>query len=268
MSNRLLITREAILKALRDALEPLDYVQAMWEGGAAAFDRVDEWSDIDLQIDVDDDRVADVVEIAERALTSLAPIAVKYDFPQPTWHGHRQTFYQLRNTSPFLLLDFVVIKHSNPLKFLQPEIHGRALVYFDKSGVVQAPPLDREAFVGRIKGRLETLRITFPLFQTLILKEIHRQNTIEALSFYHSFTLRPLVEVLRIKYCPIRYDFHTRYVYYDLPSEVVQKLEALYLVANLDDLRKKHEDAGRWFHQTRVQIDILGLGSLSGDSSL
>ena len=268
MSNQSLITREAILKTLRDALEPLDYVQAMWEGGAAAFKRVDEWSDIDLQIDADDDRVADVVEIAERALTSLAPIAVKYDFPQPTWHGHWQTFYQLSNTSPFLLLDFVVIKHSNPLKFLQPEIHGRALVHFDKSGVVQAPPLDREAFVARIKGRLETLRITFPLVQTLILKEIYRQNSIEALSFYHGFTLRPLVEVLRIKYCPIRYDFHTRYVYYDLPSEIVRKLETLYFIANLDELREKHEDAERWFHETREQIDILGWESLSGDSSL
>jgi hypothetical protein len=102
----------------------------------------------------------------------------------------------------------------------------------------------------------------------LILKEIYRQNRIEALSFYHGFTLRPLVEVLRIKYCPIRYDFHTRYVYYDLPSEVVRKLETLYFIANLDELREKHEDAGRWFHETREQLDILGWESLSGDSSL
>ena len=52
------VTRGAILKALRTALEPLDYVHAMGEGGAAAFDRIDEWSDIDLQVDADDDRVA------------------------------------------------------------------------------------------------------------------------------------------------------------------------------------------------------------------
>jgi hypothetical protein len=42
------ITHQDILTGLRQALEPLPYVNAMWEGGAAAFHRVDEWSDIDL----------------------------------------------------------------------------------------------------------------------------------------------------------------------------------------------------------------------------
>ena len=51
------LTRSAILTTLRQALEPLPYVHAMWEGGAAAFGRVDEWSDIDLQVDADDLRV-------------------------------------------------------------------------------------------------------------------------------------------------------------------------------------------------------------------
>ncbi|MBF8284247.1 MAG: Nucleotidyltransferase protein, partial [Anaerolineales bacterium] len=42
------ITRSSILTALRAALEPLPYVHAIWEGGAAAFGRVDEWSDCDF----------------------------------------------------------------------------------------------------------------------------------------------------------------------------------------------------------------------------
>ncbi len=36
------LTREKILTALKTKLEPLSFTNAMWEGGAAAFNRVDE----------------------------------------------------------------------------------------------------------------------------------------------------------------------------------------------------------------------------------
>ena len=49
------VTREVIVETLACSLEPLNFVYAFWEGGAAAFNRVDEWSDIDLFIVVDDD---------------------------------------------------------------------------------------------------------------------------------------------------------------------------------------------------------------------
>ena len=75
---RSLVAREAILNALREKLEPVKYVNAMWEGGAASFNRVDQWSDMDLQIDVADDRVADTFVAMEQALTRLSPIDLKY----------------------------------------------------------------------------------------------------------------------------------------------------------------------------------------------
>ena len=75
---RSLVAREAILNALREQLEPVKYVNAMWEGGAASFKRVDQWSDMDLQIDVADDRVADTFVAMEQALTRLSPIDLKY----------------------------------------------------------------------------------------------------------------------------------------------------------------------------------------------
>jgi len=98
----------------------------MWEGGAASFDRVDEWSDIDLQVDVEDERVDDVMELAGQVLAELSPIELQFALPQPTWHGHSQTFFWLHNAGPYLLVDFVVMKHSIPTKFLEYEIHGRA----------------------------------------------------------------------------------------------------------------------------------------------
>ncbi|HOG48827.1 MAG TPA: nucleotidyltransferase domain-containing protein [Anaerolineae bacterium] len=256
------VTRATVLAALRDALEPLPYVYAMWEGGAAGFDRVDEWSDIDVQIDTADDHVVDVFAATDRALSGLSPIELKYELPQPTWHGHAQAFYRLRDASPFLFLDFVVIKHSNPDKLIQPEIHGRPVVRFDKAGVVAAPPLDRQAHLAQIERRLQALRACFDLFQVLTLKEIHRGNPIEAIAYYQGQTLRPLVEALRIRYNPIRYNFFSRYVYYELPPEVVRRLEPLFFVAGLDDLRAKREAAERFFHETIEAIDLAQVAAL------
>lgn len=256
------ITREMLLHALRDALEPLDYAYAMWEGGAAAFKRVDEWSDLDLLIDVDDERVADTLTIIDDTLKSVAPIELKYELPQPSWHGHTQTLYRLHGTSDFLMLDITVVKHSNQNKFLQPEIHGTPPIHFDKSNVVQFQPLDRTALLKQIEGRLATLRVTFDLFQILVLKEINRRNYIEALSYYQGFTLRPLIEALRIKYAPLRYNFHTRYIYYEFPQEMIKKLEPLFFIANGEELSTKREEAERLFKATMAQITTEEIAKL------
>jgi hypothetical protein len=136
------ISREAILRALRDGLEPLEFVHAMWEGGAAAFGRVDAWSDVDVQVDVDDGHAADAFAAAEDALSRLSAIELKYSVPEPAWHGQSQKFYRLHGSSQFLVIDFVVVKHSSSTKFIQREIHGEPVVHFDKSDVIQHVPLD------------------------------------------------------------------------------------------------------------------------------
>jgi hypothetical protein len=251
-----MLAREIILKALQDALEPLDYVHAMWQGGAASFNRVDEWSDIDLQVVADDDRVADVVAVSEKVFQELSPIELRYELPQPTWHGHWQAFYRLKEAGPFLMLDFVVMQQSNQNRFLQPEIHGKPVVHFDKANIVQPPAFDATTFAQQIQTRLETMRVLFDLFQVLTLKELNRHNWIEAIAFYQNYTLRPLVEALRIRHDSARYNFSTRYVHYNLPAEAVKRLEPLFFVANADDLHAKFAEAQQWFWETAMQIDI------------
>ena len=67
-------TRQKLVQTLAKALRGLDYVHAFWEGGAAAFDQVDEWSDMDLYAVVDDDRVDEVFLAVEETMKSLSPI--------------------------------------------------------------------------------------------------------------------------------------------------------------------------------------------------
>jgi hypothetical protein len=250
------IPRESILAALKAAVEPLEYTHAMWEGGAAAWNRIDQWSDIDLQVDVDDDRVEDAFGVIEAALEKLSPIDLIYVTPALPWPGIFQKFYRLKAAGPYLLIDTAIIQHSSNEKLLQPEIHGRAIFYFDKSGVSQTPAFDREKWQERLQERAAALRATFDMFQTLTLKELHRGNWLEALTFYQGYTLRPLVEALRIRYQPEQYNFHTRYLYYEFPPEVVRRLEELYFVREGQELWARRAEAETWFYETLEQIQV------------
>ncbi len=250
------LTREEIISEITKRLEPLEFVNAMWEAGAKAFNRVDEWSDIDLQIDVKDGFEERTFEIFEETLKSLSPIELRFVLPKPTWHGHEQAFYKLKNASEFLLIDFVLMTASNKSKFLEPEIHGKPNFLFDKNNTASCSNFDANSHKELISKRIETLKVTFPIYQALTTKELHRKNYIEALSYYQGMTLRPLVEVLRMKYEPNRYNFHTRYVYYEFPKEVVSRLEKFFFVGNGEELWQKHSEAGKWFYEILKEFKI------------
>lgn len=261
------VTRERLLSVLRERLEPLPHVHAMWEAGAIAFGRVDEWSDVDLQIVVDDDRVEDAFAAVESALEELSPIDATFRFPEPVWHGHSQAFYRLRDASPYLLLDLVVMKLGDENRFLQFEIHGRPFVHFDKSGVVVPEAFDAAAMSEKIRDRIAGHRARFEMFQAMVTKEIERDHPVEAVAYYHGATLRPLVEMLRTRYAPVRHDFYTRYVYDELPDSVLDRLEPLFFPADLEDLAAKRSDAEAWFDELSREVgdgpgpdDILETG--------
>jgi hypothetical protein len=262
------ITREDITATLVTALKPLNYFYALWEGGSASFDRVDQWSDIDLYLVVEDEKVEDSLSSIEQSFLNLSEIDLKFRLPEPTWHGHSQVFYRLKKTSPFLFLDIVVIKKSSKDKFLQFRIHGKPVVYFDKIAVVKDDPIDPEYFLNKIQSRLEMLKTNFDLFQVLILKELNRSNEIEALSYYLSYTYRPLVEVLRIKYCPYHHNFHNSYIYYDLPPEVVKRLHKLNFIANSKELRQFQVEAEAWFWEVVKSINPDDLKRKISDQNL
>lgn len=242
--------RETIILTIRSALEPREDVLALWEAGAAAFDRVDIWSDIDLVLVVDDTSSEDWFHLIEETLQRLAPIELKYILPQPTWHGHAQAFYRLADTSIYSMIDLVIMSASATNRFLEREVHGEPRVYFDKNGQAAPTFLDWETHWHTLRERLNHVLTIFELFQPLTLKELNRHNAIEAMAFYQAYTLRPLVEALRIRYCPQRYQFNTRYVHYDLPENVLEKLVNLYYVQDENQLRESHTEAVDWFHDT------------------
>jgi len=249
------LSRESIVQVMTEALEPLSYVHAFWEAGATAFNRIDEWSDIDLYIVVDDDKVPTTFQVVEQALTRLSPIQLTHEVTWPPASGVSQKFYRLDKVSEFLLVDIAVMTLGAPDKFLVREIHGDAVFLFNKQDSVQIPPLDSEAFIRGLLERRRRLRERVELFGPFVQKEILRGNKLEALEFYRALVIQSLVEALRMRYGPMHYDFRMRYVYRELPPDVVRRLETLAFVKDLEDLAAKYLEARAWFDKAIEEID-------------
>ncbi len=261
--------RQDIIAALQAAVEPLPFVTAMWEGGSAAWGRADQWSDLDLQLlvrdnneqntAVQDTAVQNTIEAVDAVLQSSFGIELRFEVPQPTWHGHAQVFYRLRQTSEFLLVDLAVIKQSSPNQFNERQRHGERLLMFDKTGDAVAVDLAPGALDNQIKAAVERIRQTFPLFQMLAAKEVLRGNAVAAVNFYHSHTVAPLLTLLRILHCPERFDFGPKYAQADLPPVVYQEVEQLFFVAGVEDIPARQARARELFDAALAAVDAAGV---------
>ncbi len=251
-----MLDRKSVVFAFNNHLQPLDYFLAFWEAGSSAFGRNDQWSDLDLYLVVSDEFVRSAQKQVEEIVNTLGGFDLAFQLPEPTWHGHFQIFYRLKNASPFLFLDIVIMKESSPDKFLEYSIHGKPIVYFDKKGIVKDHPIDPDEFIKRLQKRVEYLKTTVDLFNVLTLKEINREKDILAFPYYFSMILRPLVEILRIKYAPYHYNFFTAYLDYDLPEEIYKKLRRFFFILNRNDLKQAHLDALNWFWGIIKQLDF------------
>lgn len=241
--------RDAIVSALVEALTTSPDVLAIWEGGSAARHQLDDYSDIDLQIICEDDAVEHLFLLIERTLEAIDSIDKKMRIPEPTWHGHGQCFYHLADSPPTLLIDCAIMKRSAPDHFLAPEQHGHAVVHLDREQLILPPPFDAASHHRAILLTRHQLAAQFRMFHpVLVPKELARNNLIDALQFYHAYTLRPLLMMLNIVHRPLKHTF-SRYTHQDFPEEVVTWLEDLYFVRDAEDLRHKHARAAELFEQ-------------------
>lgn len=227
----------------------------MWEGGSAAFGRADKYSDLDLQLDVDDDRIPDAFAAVESALNALSPIELQYNIPEPAWHGMSQRFYKLRDAAPHLLVDLAIRKASDRDRFNEVEQHGEPVIYFDKHGVVVTKHLDQAAHQEKLRVRLAELKILFPLFQGFVEKELRRGNAMGAVHYYQAMTLRPLLEAAMMLHCPSRYNYSAHYAKFELPPALLNRLTPLYFAGSVEDLRGKLNAASALFAEICSELD-------------
>lgn len=253
------VTRPELVDVLRRTLAHDDAVDAAWEGGSAAFGAADALSDVDAVAVVADDAVEATFAAVEAALNALSPVQLRHDVAATA--GYAQKFYRLRDAGEFLVVDFVVLRRSDPLLFREVELHGRGPVWFDRRGILVETHVDAAADLAQARARVPALASAFAMFQHLVKKELLRGRAVDALLFYQSWTLRPLGEALRLLHCPERRAFGLRYLGRDLPPEACAEVEALAYVRDLDDLAAKRARAHAWFDRCIERLRTAGPGS-------
>lgn len=245
--------RENILEYLVPHLYSLSFVQACWEGGSAATQKLDQYSDLDLRLVVADHHVdASFLEI-EKALLTYSPIEYQRREPEPTWHGHSHSFYKLRDHSAYFFLDILIMKASAPDKLLDIERHGKPVIYFDKLQIIQLKSANTEEFEQKRKKRVEDLISYFPFLKIATLKSIRRKQPLDAFARYQHL-LNCLVEVWGMKYRPLRYDFGLRYTYSDFPKAIQSKLEGFCFSANMQILEKNVKEIEKCFFEVISEL--------------
>lgn len=249
--------RTRIQETLLQALEPIPEVLAFWEAGSRATGRYDQYSDLDLQLLVADGTVETARAAVEAALLSIAPFEKRWEVPAPTFHGNWQCFYHLQGTDPLLLVDLCIIERKAPNRFLEPEIHGIPTVFFDKTGEIIPTPTDAAAHAEKIRKRLPLLAEPMELFHPFVEKELRRGREVDAFMFYQAYVLSRLVEALRMRYAPWRYNFGPRYLQYDLPADIYAKVRSFYFMASGDDLQAKKAEALALLRETLTELKQL-----------
>jgi hypothetical protein len=232
--------RDRISDAVTQALRPLPTVFAGWEGGSAAFGAVDAYSDIDLEyIVADDASFDDLYAVAERAIEAVSPITASH---APL----KGRYYKLKDAGDFLLVDLIFLRAGDPDHRLDIERHGERVPLFDKANWLQPSPLDTGALSAQRDRRYRELQAWFPMSQVFVRKAILRGQHVEAVNAFWACTLKPLADLLRMRYCPTRWDFGVRYLDRDLPRAVYDQVRDLALVRDLADLEVKLAKATAW----------------------
>ncbi len=226
--------RQAIITLLKETLEPLSFVNALWLEGADALGSVDMYSDIDFWLDVKDGFEDKAFDAVVGALTAHG----KLDLDHEVNHADpqiRQRFLRLNQSSEFLMLDLCIQSSSREFSFT-PKADA-ILPLFDKAAVLK---FSEPKILPIQKASIEILA-SFEVHKIWIEKALAKESYLEAHSNYYHYAFQPFVKLLRLKHCPAKRDFGLKHVYLDLPNEACLKLEHLAKVSSLAEIEMKYK---------------------------
>ncbi|NCU30855.1 nucleotidyltransferase domain-containing protein [Candidatus Saccharibacteria bacterium] len=220
--------KSKIIETLKNHLQHLESVHAMWLEGSLAEKDNDEYSDLDIWLSVDDKRLRSIFDDVEKALETIAQIDFKFELKPSGELGHN--VYHLAGMSEFLTLDINTQKFSRDI-VLREEIDLYETI-FDKAGLIRTMP--RESINFNKAEQLAEL-IKFIDYTALsVKKNALRGKKIESREYYRNILVR-VSEYLRKKSdISEKTDFGFKHCYKDIPKDEVIKLEAFYF-ADVDD---------------------------------
>lgn len=231
-----MIDRSKLVEIIKPWAKSKPYICAAWEGGSAATNRLDQYSDLDLTLVVDDDKVGDAFVDFESFINQQFQIIRKYRLSEPAWHGFSQCFYQIDQLTPFLYLDIAVMKKSQPDKLMEEDRHGIAHVWFDRESIYNPSLSSIEVINNRVNKMIESIKQTDFIMFIEIEKGIERGVFLDVFPTYYSFISRHMAILLNALYRPEKVDFGLRYAQLDYEKVDRELIENALKVSNIRDL--------------------------------
>lgn len=145
MKQSNIISREIIILKFKQILFNESSVYAFWLEGADAINKVDQYSDMDIWLDVKDGQETVVFSKIKKILLEISII----DFELEVTHPHskiRQKFFHLKGSSEFLIIDICLQSHSRVFWYTKEHAGEKVKIIFDKCKVVKFRNLDKDKF--------------------------------------------------------------------------------------------------------------------------
>ena len=214
--------RQKIIEHLKKQLDARTDIHAFWIEGSVAQGYYDEYSDIDLWLSVDDDKIFTIYDDIEQILSQIAPIDFRYLIKNTGELGH--IAYHLEGMSDFLTIDINTQGIGRDVKLVEGV--DDAKVIFDKQKVVDFrvyPPRNNNLDDAR-----KRLGDYYKLISLSVIKSIKRDKPLETIYYYH-LILQYVTKFLRLKYgWHEKTDYDLKHIYRDIPENEVKNLERFY----------------------------------------
>ncbi|MEJ0072470.1 MAG: hypothetical protein WDN27_00005, partial [Candidatus Saccharibacteria bacterium] len=227
-----------IVEELQKLMEQDEAVHAMWIAGSVAEGHADELSDIDLWLDIDDGKDKSIFDSIEGLLKSKGELDI--NFSEGITPPYSHTVYHLAEMNPYHFVEITLHSHSNEIGLF--DSLRKIKVLFDKDGTTNFKPFDKVSYDKMLQERKQFLVEKIAFGEQSVVKEITRQQFLEALHNYQFWLVEPVIELARIKYSPLKITYGLKHGTRDLPEDTVKEIESLYIIKSLNDLSNKIED--------------------------
>jgi len=245
-SKNTLEQREKIIDKLRSALEANPSVFAFFLAGADAHNTVDEYSDIDIHLIIEDEHKEDILQTIETTLSNV-DLKLEHRRSESDWP---QMLYHVPGTSKFLIIDITLQTYSDST---QLNTRGKRIL-FDKKGVLKTEQQEQGDEREYIKKRINSIETYAPLRVMCLERELKRGNYLETLKPYHTLILDKVIEALRLLYCPQWPKIGLKHISLDLPQEIVQEIDDLYKVNSIEEIQEKSKKADDLLKKTLAEL--------------
>jgi len=229
---------DTILKTIREAAESQVFVHALWVEGSVAQGESDEYSDLDVWLEVDPDKVDETYKVVKNALATIGPINLEYEVHKD--NDQRHIIYHIEGTSEFLTIDVNVQPFPGTSGF--DEGVDIINIIFNKDAKFKFYKSEPKVF--NEKASKQRMLDYYRAMRPNVLKNIRRNKPIEAKIYYDNIVEMAIKYLRRKNQLDAKLSYNHKHLHRDLPDQA-QKFE-YFIFVQPGELEAKLGELAEW----------------------